>query len=95
MADKKTERRNAILRLFGERSAGEEPKMTRTLTRQYIGKKIQVKPSEDTPRGRAFADEETRLRQRQIDVQGEIQRENDDYARRRAELLRRFGAKEE
>lgn len=64
--------------------------MMRTLT-----KRIKVNPSENSPRGRAFADEETRLRQRQIDVQGEIQRENDDYARRRAELLRRFGAKEE
>lgn len=60
-----------------------------------LGKRIKVKPSENSPRGRAFADEETRLRQRQIDVEGEIQRENDEYKRKRAAILRRFGEKEE
>lgn len=64
--------------------------MMRTLT-----KRIYVKPSENSPRGRAFADEETKLRQRQIDVEGEIQRENDEYKRKRAAILRRFGEKEE
>ena len=87
--------KSKILQVFGVSVGKDAPRMKKELTKNYLTKSVRVKPSEDTPRGRAFADEETRLRQRQIDVQGEIQRENDRYARERAETLRKFGIKED